>query len=623
MSWLFDPATRVRRGGMAAAYAFNPSTDVFVREVIQNSLDQKEDGSPTVKVNFRLSRLSGSSLDAFLSALSWQELEKHIESAADAGSHAAFLRQSISDLRTQRELLLLRIDDSGTKGLTGGDLSPDTPFASLCIDELFSTKASAGAGGSYGLGKSVLWRFSALSTVLFSSYLGRYDTGQDGLRLFGRAQLPWHKLGLEQFDGPCWFGKQAAGDARKETLSFWGAESSDIADRLLLARPKAPGTSILIVGFNPPAEEPLHPKELCKKFCTAATTHFWPVLSGDAPSLRVTSELFDVESGKSEARHAAAITEDVKPFAVCLDSFRAGQTTAELEATGSVASVELAMKIPGMLDGRPPVDGFVTLCVQLIPITNTKIRASHVAYIRGFGMVVRYRDLAGISLSAKVFVAGLFCGTKHGFSAADEAIEEFLRMAEPPEHHSWVSNQRLQSTYKKGYAKVLSQLEVDVADTIKRLVSTAATEGETGPELLSRMFPIGTTGKEKRLHPFTVTRRTATLTSGGVWLFSGEVRRTTGNGPWQVRVVLRFGTDDGAEGTVVGAITETKPASLANVTAGVAVIQVAADIDKISFKGKSDPQLHPIDSRRAAVRLDVMAGSSEMDTVDVSPPGNR
>ena len=86
---------------------------------------------------------------------------------------------------------------------------------------------------------------------------------------------------------------------------------------------------------------------------------------------------------------------------------------------------------------------------------------------------------------------------------------------------------------------------------------------------------------------------------------------------------MRFGTDDGAEGTVVGAITETKPASLANVTAGVAVIQVAADIDKISFKGKSDPQLHPIDSRRAAVRLDVMAGSSEMDTVDVSPRGNR
>src|SRR6185503_5297988 len=41
MNWVFEPAGRVRRGGNAAAYAFRPDLNVFVREVVQNAKDQK------------------------------------------------------------------------------------------------------------------------------------------------------------------------------------------------------------------------------------------------------------------------------------------------------------------------------------------------------------------------------------------------------------------------------------------------------------------------------------------------------------------------------------------------------------------------------------------------------
>src|SRR5438093_6215828 len=122
-------------------------------------------------------------------------------------------------------------------------------------------------------------------------------------------------------------------------------------------------------------------------------------------------------------------------------------------------------------------------------------------------------------------------------------------MSEPPEINTSASNQRIQSTYRRGYATQLDQLDKQVAAIIKQLVSQAAGEGDRGPQLLSRMFPIGASGIETRKHSFAVTKRNATLTPDGVWLFSGEVRRSGGNGPWRARIALKFSTDEGAEGS--------------------------------------------------------------------------
>lgn len=605
MSWLFDQARRVRRGGSAAAYAFKPDLDVFVREVVQNAKDQKRSDVPSAHVHFRLMRLKGHSLNRFLDALYWQELRAHLESSSEASAHAEFIKRALERLDQSGEMLLLRVDDSGTGGLVGGDLDEDKPFGSLCIDELFSSKQSSGAGGSYGLGKSVLWRFSGFSSVLFSSLLKEYDEDQQGLRVFGRTQLPWHRIGHESFDGPCWFGRKQVHDGQPVAFSLWGQEAESIASRLHLDRPDTPGTSILIVGFNPPADETLHPRELCQRFCAAASWHFWPVLTGNVPELEVTSELVNIETGKTDATYKAEIGEEVRPFMDCLEKHRSGSTVEELAESEDVAAVSLPFRIPPKISGAPAVDGFVTLCVRLVP--KSAKRANQVAYARGFGMVVRYRNLEGISLSARPFVATLLCGTLRGDSPEDQAIEQFLRLAEPPEHNTWESNQRLQSTYRKGYAKVLDQLNRQVDTEIKRLVSTATTEGEKGPELLSRMFPIGTRGPDKRDHPFSVTNPTAALDLNGRWVFGAEVKRTRGAERWRVRVALRFSTDDGAEKSVIGFLDLTKGA-VHRLRSGVGIVDVDASVGRVRVKGLSDPALHPVDARRASVRLDVMAG---------------
>lgn len=608
MKWVFEPAGRVRRGGNAAAYAFRPDLNVFVREVVQNAKDQKRGNAKQAKVHFGLMLLKGKSLKQFLEALQWTDLRGHLEAAAAQTQHAAFLNRAIENLDTRKQLLLLRVDDSGTGGLVGADLELDKPFASLCIDELFSAKDSAGAGGSYGLGKSVLWRFSGFSTVLFSSRLqaADYRSQQQGLRIFGRTQLPWHSIGQQHFDGPCWFGKPGTHEGSPIAWSVWDPGASASAAKLHLKREATPGTSILIVGFNPPAEETFHPQELCRRFCQAAAREFWPVLAGDQPELVVTSDLLDVETGNIELTAKAEITEDVRPFVTCLKAFREQTFVDAITTENDVAAATIPLKIPAQIAGDAAVEGSLTLCVKLA--ANTKGLVNHAAYARGFGMVVKYRNLEGISLSAQPFVATLICGTLRDDTPEDRAVEAFLRMAEPPEHNTWAPNQRLQATYRRGYATQLELLEKQVAAIIKRLVSQAAGEGDRGPQLLSRMFPIGTSGTEKRKHMFAVTKRTATLTPTGEWLFSGEVRRSDGDEAWQTRVALRFSTEDGAEGSVVGSLDKLSPKAPFRVKDGVATIDVPATADKLVFIGRSDPKRHPVEARRAAVRLDVAAG---------------
>ena len=614
MSWLFDRAGRIRRGGSAAAYAFTPDVEVFVREVVQNAKDQKRADAKQAKVHFKLMRLRGQSLSKFLAALGWADLKEHLAAAAGASAHAKFIERGLERLDSDRELLILRVDDSGTGGLTGGDTEDGRPFKSLCIDELFSEKESKGAGGSYGLGKSVLWRFSAFATVLFSSRLSEYADGQKGLRLFGRSQLPWHEMACDQYDGPCWFGREIEQGGQRLALSFWGGDAASRAIDLQLERADDAGTSILVVGFNPPAEETRHPKEMCRRFCTDAAVHFWPVLSGESPELEVTSELVDIESGTVEASHRTSIPPEIRPYVDCLEAFRKDETVEELAEKGDVAGVGIPVKIPRTIAGAPPVEGEVTLCVKLLPGGGR--RANHVAYARGFGMVVRYRNLEGISLSARPFVATLLCGTLRGATSADQSVEEFLRQAEPPEHNTWTSNQRLQSAYGPGYRKAIDDLNRAVESHIKRLVSLATTEGEAGPELLSKMFPIGTAGPGKRQHPFSVTRQTAVLGQDGRWMFSGQVKRAgSTDGPWQVRVALRFSTDDGADGGVVGAVEADKGVAVV-VKKGRAVLEVPAGRSKVTLKGFSDPSLHPVEARRAAVRLEITAGVREKGEED-------
>jgi hypothetical protein len=608
--WLFEPPFRVRQGGSAAEYAFSPSLDVFVREVVQNAKDQKaDDPEAPVRVHFQLVRLRGKPLDRFQETLEWPGLAEHLRAAGQGNPNMRSLKRRVEQLEQDLSLLLLRIDDFGTGGLVGGDLEEDRPFTSLCVDELFSVKKSEGAGGSYGLGKSVLWRFSGFSTVLFSSYPSEYPSDGQGLRLFGRAQLPWHKVGHEPFQGTCWFGRRVTEGGKPTALSFWGESAAKIAIPLWLNRANEPGTSILVVDFSPPAEDVIGDREIAKALVEAASKHFWPVLGDGGAQLQVASSVLDAETGLVEGEQRAVGTEsNIQPFAQCLRDFRDGATTESLEAPGKTARVDLDLRIPARVDGGPAVTAPVSLCVRLAQGPAKKLN-DHVAEARGFGMVVRYRDLRGLSLSARRFNAVLICGRLRGDSEPDHAAEEFLRYAEPPGHDRWTSTPRLRDLYKRGYNRALEDLDRAVADALKRLVSQPVTGGVIGPDRLSMLFPIGERGHQVREHGFKVKSRTAKLLPDGRWSFAAEVERSKGQGAWIVRLRLRPGTEDGADAASVVGDMSAMPACPISLIKGAGQVTVPESVRKVTLSGRSDPALHRIEGRRFAMRLEIAASS--------------
>ena len=283
--WAFRPLPA--DGGMdfgnANVWVFDPNLENFTREVLQNVLDVVRGKS--AHVVFRLIRLSGPRLNRFLEALQWNALdrnalESHLQASADEGQKfGRSVEEGLNRLRESGELILLRVEEHGTTGLTGEEFGKNSNFTALTRNNLDSEKASATAGGAFGLGKAVLRAgTSSLSLVLFNSDLAIPDSDQQEGRLIGRAELSFHHVNGGDFAGPGWFGRLVDDHAE----SYWGNRA--LAQDLCLERsPGTPGTSTLVVGFHDPtAEGERDPDELATNLVRATAAHFWPALGRPA-----------------------------------------------------------------------------------------------------------------------------------------------------------------------------------------------------------------------------------------------------------------------------------------------------------------------------------------------------
>jgi hypothetical protein len=294
IDWEFDrtPASRSRRGGNPAEYAFEGDLETFVREVIQNANDQ---GREDVEIEFTFVELDGERREDFYDAINWQSLEQHLTAAKDSGL-AKLVKQYLDEVLQDSSLLLLEIEDRNTVGLNEAAEEDTSHFTALCRDTLFSHKQEANrVGGSYGLGKSVLWSFSGLSTVLCNSKLSdEPDDHRRSPRLIGRTELPSHALrsgeGEQWYTGSGWFGQvDETKDGAKRAVSVWDGEAAELAERLYVDRDTdQTGTSILIVGFRDPTnDEDRTPRQLFGDIREAATRYFWPALSRQHETLDV------------------------------------------------------------------------------------------------------------------------------------------------------------------------------------------------------------------------------------------------------------------------------------------------------------------------------------------------
>ena len=594
-SWIFDqtPASRSRRGGNPAEFAFEGDLETFVREVVQNANDQ---GTGDVGVEFAFRELRGQELSDFLETASWRTLEPHLRAASDSPQGAS-IAQTLDQLERREKLLLLRVEDRYTVGLTGDEYEDESHFTALCKDTLYSHKQRGSAGGSYGLGKSVLWSFSGLSSVLFSSNLHDEPPGKSSPRLIGRTELPSHELRKNGesrwYTGSGWFGEPVSTDGGHRAESVWGRNAERLSERLWLSRPAVSGTSILILGFRDPTEDTERPADdFAKRIRDASVKFFWPALVRKFETLRLNAR------GTGTSFSAAPDeVEEVAPFADCYRGRQ--QANGALEKPGDVVRREIEFDLPGKREGSPRKKhkGRVTLLVRWASSDDNSSLQDHVAMFRGSGMVVRYWRKSRLAVGARPFHAVVIAGHGHEPSernAADNATEEFLRASEPPGHDKWQSTKGLKEEYKRGYKSALDDLHSKIRGELQDLVTPKPSVGQRGPDKLRKRFPLKAPRPDSPNPPpptpFHFEGLSAVFREGR-WLFSGKIRTTAEDHKgWTADVSVTRTTEDNRrlEDVPVCSLNVVDCKGTVSVLNGQGRIEVEPDTDEVDFEGETE-----------------------------------
>lgn len=595
--WIFDPTppSGERKGGLASAHVFDPTLDAFVREVLQNSRDQRLDGA-CARVRFCMREVSGPELDELLTAVGWTELRAHVTAAADKGNAtlSGRLKRGLAAVDTGR-LRVLLVEDRNTRGLIGEEFAEGENFADLTRHELV-TQERQNSGGSFGLGKSVLWRFSMLSTVLFSSVL------VDGAspRFIGRTLLSGHETdGGASWAGSGWFGAlDFDPQDQKRAVSLRAADAvRAVMGTLLMREPGDTGTSALIIGFDNPAEdnEPTV-RESCDAMLRSATKWFWPTLRRG--ELEVMVEGWEGDELVFPQALAPPADDSTRPFIEALNLDLG--PPEPISARPGVYEWEFGVDVPRMVD-----DGTVTspngaahAVVRLRaalggPGADTALDNT-VALTRGSGMVIAYQPVALHPGVDGVVHAVLEAGEAHGAEASDRVLERFLRAAELPAHEQWtLKADRVRGEYTPmaQVRRAIDRVNKGVEEHLRELSPPPPDDSDDGPDAFKRLFPLVSGGEREQTEQFFLRKGSGRLV-GDAWAFAGEFERNPKTekekgSPWAFRVRIAVAGEGRPETVEIAEVMVEPPGLLRS--GGGCIVDVPADQERVAFSGRTEP----------------------------------
>jgi transcriptional regulator with XRE-family HTH domain len=542
--WWFRPAPADggRDFGNANIFATPPDIPTLVRELGQNSSDAAQRiGSSPARVHMRYALIEltkgSSQYDKFLNVIDFPRLRAHIERAGQGRARvSAKLRDGLRRIDSEESLFLLRADDYGTIGLPGEELDPtaddegqrSSPYAALVRNNLDNWKQTSLDGGSFGLGKAVLWNCSDLSTVLFAS---RIPGEARGMRVVGRTELTWHAWGGRQWAGPGWFGTAELGH------SLWINESEFLRELQLDRESTLPpgvdvhavgGTSALVLAFkDPEAEARPDINTLMTEISRAAAENFFPAIISDRLRVRV-EHLVD-----GQLRSAVDVDPDrfVPEFCDSLRKHRAGEVTEELERPGEVTRKVITLRVPGTREDAEGLEPYTTemsaQCYLLVRLDENEAEgadpklANTVAMVRGRNMVTQYLNRDGVAMGARTFHAILLAGDAAGTDPGQLAAEQFLRLAEPPAHSDWSYQPALKVNFKPGSKQRLKDLKDDITKALREAVKPEVVAEDEGPEELRRLLQFGKTPPPPA--PTATLRSIRPRLIEGAWLVDAEV----------------------------------------------------------------------------------------------------
>lgn len=587
LSWIFDPPppSGAQSGGNPALYVFEADERTFVREVLQNALDQRH-RDETVRVDLTIQDLRGAQLDEALAAVSWVDLSPHLAGVCEGDALIAGALSGALGRLDAGSLRIVRIDDCGTMGLRGAEDDAAENFAALTKNILVTSEERGSRGGSYGLGKAVLWRFSALRTVLFISDVA----GPNGLRrrTFGRTEIPFHQTSNHRWAGPGFFGTRESVDSFERAESvFTDIDAGPFAgtpfDRPLGC---GVGTSIVILDFQPPALDPSASVDaITEHLLEAAAESFWPAMDRDILefSVRHDDVTFPVEYSEKVALFSG--------------SLRGGNDVVEKR---------FDVRVPPLIgESEEPVGSAKVFVRSGVDRREAGNLVNTLAVQRGTGMVLTYHE-PRIPLLDEPYVGVVLVGEAAGDTPEDRAVEAFLRAAEPPAHHDWThSTDRVRSRYRQGAGARLKEFWDGIRDTVQSCVNVDVQPSNEGPDRLRRLFRIG--GPPRPPKPrFRVTFTGHDRREDG-WSVSGLVARTDdAQGPWEIDFRLCLDAE-GGQGDVLDIVRLVTEPELTSTDGGQGrvSVDVPVAVTEVTFELETGAP-DDVVAARAVMRADVV-----------------
>lgn len=570
VQWKWDPASRSYGNyGNANQWTVNAGLTSLARESAQNSNDARLPGEQGELV-YTLIRLTGREKAKFEDSLIWQNgLLPHLEAMADVAGGAVTagqIKAGVQALKESDSLLLLKVADYGCRGLTGPEFPEDgVPvsdygnFIKLCRLDLFSGKDEA-AGGSFGLGKAVYWRFSRLQTVLFNSCLTTHDAvnGRNANRVFGVNAGVLHHLDGKSYQGRGYFG---APDDRGDVASVWG--SDDVVNTLLLDREDTrPGTTALVLGFYDPDSPDRGTQgghelvKLARELRQGIEESFWPLLTRQR--LKVTVRV--VDEGITLLDETVDPEDTYTELVRALRRFDANDIDPALEGPYSVVSKDIPIKISQRRDGVLDHAAFVHQAKLVVTMSDAQPDSleNNVCLLRRPEMVVQtvQRPFEGRTYHAFLLAGGSI--RPDAPTPEDLLADDFLRYAEPPAHDRWIpgsgrkqaSQANLTGRYVAPWIPNLKGIESSVLDALFEMFGTPPPTDAKGPESVLKHLRFlkggpGTGGSSSA----APRRPEITLTDwkvvDGRWNVNFEITARNQPDGWLLEPQLRFVGLDG------------------------------------------------------------------------------
>lgn len=391
----------------------------LAREVIQNSIDARDQKNKPVKVKFQIDFLRKEEfpgLSEFQNILSLcNETHKNDQKTSD------FFKKAI-ELLNNEKFPILKISDFNTIGLHGSDKERDKPWYSLVKSRGVSKKVS-GEGGSFGIGKGAAFAASNLRTVFYST-----TSKVDAKSRFIGVSI------LVNFD--------EQGDTKQSIGTYGLAKQSTIYDPKLMGeyRRKEKGLDIYIMGYK---IESNWKNELIK----SVLRNFWYAIINE--DLEVIIDDININFDNLEELLTKYFIDE--PFKDYIEP--KGNPLYFYKAIMSSTSKKFEKKLKSIGNTK----------LYFLPLEKS---LNYVAMMRSSHMVIYSKAFYFTSPYAGV----LICDDKHG--------NEELKRMEPPTHDKWDPARN-----KESGKKIMEDIENWVRSCFKELKLEKQTEISEMPEL--------------------------------------------------------------------------------------------------------------------------------------------